>query len=170
MLLFAHKWFTTVMARVTLVACIAVTVWACQPTINNGTVKINKEILQQWQGDLPVSSLVLLPPESHQAGAGYINNTALLKTIWPHFQPDIDIPNIDFKQNIIVYHYNTQFFNRNRIFRVEVSSGVVEVLAMETLSAMPIEDNVAFAMAVIARGGINSIKTRDGLLKLQKLD
>ena len=163
MLLFGHKCYTTVMVQVTLVASMSMAVWACQPTVNNVTAKINKEILQQWQGDLPVSSLVLLPSESHQAGVGYINNTALLKTIWPHLQLEIDTPNIDFRQNIIVYHYNTQFYNRNRIFKVEVLSGIAEVLAMETLSATPIEDKVAFSMAVITREGINSLKTRDGI-------
>lgn len=163
MLLFGHKWYTTVLAQVSFVASMSMAVWACQPTVNNGTSKINKEILQQWQGDLPVSSLVLLPSESHQAGVGYINNTTWLKTIWPHLQLEIDTPNIDFKQNIIVYHYNTQFYNRNRIFKVEVHSGIAEVLAMETLSATPIEDKVAFSMAVISREGINSLKTRDGI-------
>jgi len=170
MLLFSHKWYTTVLARVTLVASMAMAVWSCQTTIKNETAKINKEILQQWQGDLPVSSLVLLPSESHQAGVGYINNTALLKAIWPHFQRGMVMPNIDFKHNVIVYHYNTQFYNRTRIFKVEVSYGVAEVFAMETLSATPIEDKVAFSMAVITREGIDSLKTRDGMKTLPSTD
>jgi putative lipoprotein len=45
-----------------------------------------------------------------------------------------------------------------------VNNGIAEVLAMETMSAMPIEDKVAMSMGLISRKGINSIRTAVGLI------
>ena len=45
-----------------------------------------------------------------------------------------------------------------------MTEGVAEVLAMETLSAMPIEDKVAMSLAVVPRKGIESIQSSDGTL------
>jgi len=163
----AYKSWTNTIALVAVFVSVAIVLWGCQTSTQSAPEKVNKEILQQWQGDLPVSKLILIPAESHEAGIGYINDVSVLNTVWPYFQPNTKVPNIDFKQHIIVYHYNTQFYNRNRIFKVEVSSGVAEVLAMETMSALPIEDKVAFSMVVITRKGINSLKTRDGLKTIQ---
>jgi hypothetical protein len=39
-----------------------------------------------------------------------------------------------------------------------VKNGVAEVLAMETMSAMPIEDKVAISLAVVGRQGISGIQ------------
>lgn len=161
-----NKW-VKLLVQAILFTCCAIVLQSCQTSNKIGIEKINKEILQQWQGDLPVSKLILIPAESHSAGIGYINDVTILKNIWPYIQPDSKLPNIDFEQHLIVYSYNTKYYNRNRIFKVEVSSGVAEVLAMETLSAMPIKDKVAFAMAVVSRKGITSLKTRDGLKTIQ---
>ena len=51
-------------------------------------------------------------------------------------------PEIDFTVNLVLFARNTQFYNRINIGKVNVSNGVAEVLAMETMSAMPIEDKV----------------------------
>ena len=49
-------------------------------------------------------------------------------------------------------------YNRIRIGKVNVKNGVAEVLAMETMSAMPIEDKVAMSLAVVGRQGISGIQ------------
>ena len=45
-----------------------------------------------------------------------------------------------------------------------MKDGVAEVLAMETMSAMPIEDKVAMSLAVVPRKGIESIQSSEGML------
>ncbi|MBW2452330.1 MAG: hypothetical protein JRF07_08260, partial [Deltaproteobacteria bacterium] len=53
---------------------------------------------------------------------------------------------------------NVEFFNRTNIFRVTLADGTLEVLAMETMSAIPVEDTVALALAVVPRAGIETLK------------
>ena len=155
-----------------LVNIISITVFTllsfgCQANDNNANAdKINKEPLQQWQGDLPLAVLKQLPPASYKAGMGYINNQKTLDVIWPAIQNDTAKPDINFEKNIIVYVYNREFYNRTRISKIEVRSGVAEIIAMETLSALPIKDKVAFAMVLIEKEGITGLQTTDGLLTI----
>ena len=50
------------------------------------------------------------------------------------------------------------FYNRISIFKITLKDGVIEILAMETMSALPIEDKVAMALAEIPRAGVESIQ------------
>lgn len=68
------------------------------------------------------------------------------------------LPAVDFSRNIVVFTRNTQFYNHTAILRVTLLEGVAEVIAMETMSANPIKDKVAMAMAVIPREGLREIK------------
>ena len=72
-----------------------------------------------------------------------------------------DAPEIDFTVNLVLFARNTQFYNRINIGKVNVSNGVAEVLAMETMSAMPIEDKVAMSLVVVVREGITAIQAGD---------
>jgi len=45
------------------------------------------------------------------------------------------------------------------IFKITLKGGNVEILTMETMSALPIEDKVAMAMVVIPRTGVKFIQT-----------
>ena len=74
---------------------------------------------------------------------------------------------IDFKGNLVFFARNTQFYNRISIGQVKVANGVAEVLAMETMSAMPIEEKVAMSMAVVARQGITALQTGDETIPLK---
>ena len=47
-----------------------------------------------------------------------------------------------------------------------MTNGVAEVLAMETMSAMPIEDKVAMSLVVIARQGITGIQSGDKIIQI----
>ena len=73
--------------------------------------------------------------------------------------PGEPIPQVDFNRNLVVFSRNMTYFNRSRIFKVTLIGGVAEVLAMETMSAMPIEDVLVLALAAVPRGGIKFIQT-----------
>ena len=120
------------------------------------------EVLQSWQGDYPVAQLDALPEGQRERGIGYIADAEAFDNVWKAFQPGEAVPEVDFTNNLVLFARNTQFFNRVRIGKVEVTNGVAEVLAMETLSAMPIEDKVAMSLAVVPRRGIESIQSSDG--------
>ncbi|MCK4604026.1 MAG: hypothetical protein KAU41_04920 [Deltaproteobacteria bacterium] len=60
------------------------------------------------------------------------------------------------------------FYNRISIGKVNVKNGVAEVLAMETMSAMPIQDKVAMSLVVVARQGITAIQTGDKDIPINK--
>lgn len=126
------------------------------------------EILQSWQGDYPVSQLDLLLEVQEQQGLGFVNDAETFKSVWKAFKPGEDVPEIDFTINLVLYARNTQFFNRIRIGKVTAMNGVAELIAMETLSAMPIEDKVAISFIVVHRQGIVAIKARDGNILIVK--
>jgi uncharacterized membrane protein len=134
---------------------------------NSGHVKTvggEATILHSWQGDYPVARLNELPEGQREHGIGYIADAKTFENVWKAFQPGEAVPEVDFKDNLVLFARNTQFFNRIRIGTVNVTKGEAEVLAMETMSAMPIEDKVAMSLAVVARKGIESIRTPDGPL------
>ena len=115
------------------------------------------KILQSWQGNYPVNQLNLLPEGQHEQSIGYLNSSELFSAIWYHFKPGEDTPVIDFKTHLVLFVRNTIYYNRISIGKISVSNGVLDVLAMETMSAMPIEEYVAFSLAVIPHKGIIAI-------------
>ena len=50
---------------------------------------------------------------------------------------------------------------------MNVKNGVAELLAMETMSAMPIEDKVAMSLVVVPRKGIKAIQTVDKIIPIK---
>ena len=124
----------------------------------NGEAKI----LQSWQGDYPVARLDLLPEKQREQAVGFIGDAETFGGVWKAFKPGEAVPEIDFKANLVLFARNTHFYNRIRIGKVSVTNGVAEVLAMETMSAMPIEDKVAMSLVVIPRRGITAIRAAMG--------
>ena len=120
----------------------------------NGEAKI----LQSWQGDYPLNQLDILPENQRQQSVGFIGDAKTFKALWKAFKPGETVPEIDFKANLVLFARNTQFLNRIRIGKVNVTNGVAEVLAMETMSAMPIEDNVFISLVVVARQGMTALQ------------
>ena len=114
-------------------------------------------ILQSWQGDYPVTRLDLLPEKQREQGVGFINDPAVFEAVWKALQPGEGLPEIDFNDRLVLFARNTQFFNRIRIGKIDVKDGVAQVLAMETMSARPIEDKVAMSLVVVARKGITGV-------------
>lgn len=125
-------------------------------------------VLEKWSGDFPVSELRLLPEGQQDSAAGYIGDAETFLPVWRTFMPTEILPAVDFSKNIIVFTRNVQFYNRTAILKVELQDGTAEVLAMETMSARPIEEKVAMAMAVIPREGVMAI--RAGAEKIQVND
>ena len=74
------------------------------------------------------------------------------------------MPEIDFKTSIVFFARNTLFFNSILIGKVNLKGGVAEVLAMETMSAMPIENKVAMSMVVVPRQGISGIQSGEEVI------
>jgi len=126
------------------------------------------KILQSWQGDYPTAQFNLLPENQRENAVGFIGNIETFKAVWNAFKPEEDLPSIDFNTNFVIFAKNTQFYNRIRIGKVNVTNGVAEVLAMETLSARPIEDKVAMSLVVLNRQGITGIQSNGKIIQIKK--
>ena len=123
-------------------------------------------ILQSWSGDYPVAQLDLLPEALRDSPVGYIDDANTFGRIWQAFKPEEAIPAVDFKVNLVLFVRNTQFYNRINIGKVKLEKGVGEIVAMETLSAIPIEDRVAMSLVVVSRKGITGIKSGNTVISL----
>jgi hypothetical protein len=66
---------------------------------------------------------------------------------------------VDFRINLIVFYRNVVFYNRTSIGKIIQNGSTIEILAMETMSALPIEDKVSIFLAIIPRAGVTSITT-----------
>ena len=148
-----------------LFACLLLLVTAV-PFLLSGCAKNNPidkttmdiPLIEKWSGDYPVSGLEKLPAGQQDRGAGYIGDAETFVPVWRLFMPTEILPAIDFSKNIVVFSRNIQFYNRTSILKVTLQSGTAEILAMETMSAMPIKEKVAMSMAVIPREGILAIQ------------
>jgi len=116
-------------------------------------------ILQSWSGDYPVAELQRLPAGQQQTRVGHLGNAAAFESVWAAFKPGEAVPEVDFGKHLVVFHRNVNFYNRTRIFKVTLRDGVADVLAMETLSAIPIMDKVSMALAVIPRASVKSLRS-----------
>jgi len=139
---------------------------SCSESQQNGIVEdavsnADVKIMQSWQGDYPVDQLTLLPEGQRDQIVGYINDAETFSDIWNQFKPGANVPEINFETNLVFFVRNIQYYNRISIGKVTITNGVVDVLAMETMSAIPIEDNLALSLAVIPRKGITAIKIGD---------
>jgi len=128
----------------------------------NGEAKI----LQSWQGDYPADQFQLLPGNQQEQAIGFIGDAKTFAGVWKAFKPGDAVPEIDFKTNLVLFARNTQFYNRISIGKVNAANGVAELLAMETMSAMPIEDKVAMSIVVVARKGITAIQAGDKIIAI----
>jgi hypothetical protein len=116
-------------------------------------------IRERWQGDYPVAQLARLPEGQRRARVGYLGDAATFAAVWRAFKPGEPVPPVDFDRQLVLFVRNVQFYNRTSIGKVTLKDGAVEVLAAETLSALPIEDKAAMALAVIPRAGVRFIQT-----------
>ena len=68
------------------------------------------------------------------------------------------MPEMDFSKNLVVFTRNVTFYNRLSIFKITLTGDTIEVMAMETRTALPLEDHAAMAMVAIPRDGIKYIQ------------
>ena len=133
-----------------LLACAPVAVQSSEPQDLLPSAK--------WSGDYPVAALGLLPDGQQQNRVGYIGDAATFAKVWQRLMPEEALPAVDFKNDLVIFSRNTVYYNRTNIFKVTLNTGVAEVLAMETMTAMPVEDKAAMALAVVPRAGIKAIR------------
>jgi len=125
------------------------------------------DIVNFWHGDYPADQLNLLPETQRGLGVGVIEDARTFKTVWQAFKPGQDIPEIDFKETLVLFARNIQYYNRIAIGQVNVTDGVAEVLAMETMSARPIEDKVGMSLAAVSRKGITAVRSGEKILRIK---
>ncbi len=125
-------------------------------------------ILQVWSGDYPVAELSRLPAGQADEPAGYIGDRATFASVWEVMSPSLPLPEVDFTTNMVVFHRNTVFYNRTAIMRAVLTDRTLEILARETLSAMPIEEKIAMSLAVIPRSGVKFMQAGSRLIPVTK--
>ena len=118
-------------------------------------------ILHKWSGDFPIDNIDRLPEGQTDTSIGYIGTKSNFANAWKAFKPEEPVPQVDFSKSLVVFTRNVTFYNRLSIFKVTLKEGTVDVMSMETRSALPIEDNAAMAMAVIPREGIKNIQVEN---------
>jgi putative lipoprotein len=124
------------------------------------------KIFQQWQGLYPVKELSRLPEGQRDTSAGFIANPQDFARIWTSFKANEKAPEVDFQQHIILFVRNTQFLNSTRVFKVTLTAGLLEPLAIETRSAKPIGTEVYMALVEIPREGAKAVKCGDKQVNL----
>jgi hypothetical protein len=120
---------------------------------------VDLPVLRKWNGDYPVARLDLLPEHQRRTRVGYLGDAEAFAEVWKAFKPGEGVPEVDFGVKLVVFSRNVDYYNRTAIFKVGLKNGVAEILAMETLSAIPIGDNVAMAMAEVPRAGIRFLQS-----------
>jgi hypothetical protein len=158
------SFYVTALALVLLVGCSRSYTKTETKADSPQAVSGEAEILQSWHGDYPVAHLKLMPEKQREKSVGFVDDAETFEAVWKAFKPNEDVPKIDFKANLVLFSRNTQFYNRISIGKVKVTNGVAEVLAMETKSAIPIEDKVAISLVVVSRSGITAIQTGDEII------
>jgi len=129
---------------------------------------VDLPVIQAWSGDYPVSQLDRLPEGQRQSRVGYLGDREAFASVWKAFKPGEEVPEADFGRNIVVFTRNVQFYNRTRILKVTLKDGVAEILAMETMSALPIEEKVAMALAEIPRSGVRFLQSGSDRIPVEK--
>jgi len=134
--------------------------WCPTATAQGGDAQ-DLRILQEWRGDYPVCELSRFPETKRRLPIGYLDNRQQFTDVWQVFKPEEKIPEVDFAEHLVLFARNVVFFNRVGIAKVVLRDTVAEILIMETMSALPIEDKVGMALAVIPRAGVKYIKAGD---------
>lgn len=130
---------------------------ACAAT-TSATSPQDLPLLHSWSGTYPVSALHKLPAGQQHNRNGYIADAPSFAAVWGLFMPAEPQPKIDFANHLVIFSRNVRFFNRTSIVKAQLKDGVLDVLAIATMSAQPIRERVAMAIAVIPREGIERLR------------
>jgi hypothetical protein len=129
------------------------------PAMAQEVEPVDIPILKKWAGDYPLSALLRLPEAQRSSAVGYIDDGDTFRAVWQAFEPGQNLPRVDFIRQLVVFCRNVEFYNRTSISKITLRDGLAEVLAVETMSAVPIEDKVGMALALISREGVRFIQT-----------
>jgi hypothetical protein len=79
---------------------------------------------------------------------------------WQHDQQIVSADSINAPplNNGVTRFLHAFYFNHTNIVKVTLRDGIAEIIALETRSALPLEDKVAISMAVISRTGVQFIQ------------
>jgi hypothetical protein len=124
-------------------------------------------IINHWIGEYPVARLDRLPEAQRDTPIGFINDPDIFRAVWQAFKPKAELPKLDFDHNMVIFIRNVRFFNRTRILKVVLTDGIAEIVAMETRSAMPIEDQVAMALAEIPKKSVRAFRSGKHLIPVR---
>ncbi len=123
-----------------------------------GIPPVDLHVLRTWGGDYPVAQLDQLPEGQRRSRIGYLGDEKRFVAVWKALKPGEEVPDVDFGRNLVVFSRNVEFYNRTSIVKVSLKGGVAEILAMETMSARPVEEKVAMALAEIPRAGVRFLQ------------
>lgn len=124
-------------------------------------------IINRWYGDYPVARLDRLPEGQRNTPAGFIDDPETFQAVWQAFKPKDVPPEPDFDHNIVIFLRNVTFFNRLRILKIALTEGIADIGAMETQSALPIEGQVAMALAEIPKKGVRAVRAGKHLIAMR---
>jgi len=137
----------------------ALAVFACVRTLSAAEdPPVDLPVSRTWSGDYPVAQLDRLPEGQRRSRVGYLGDKEVFAAVWKAFKPGEEVPDVDFDRNLVVFSRNVDFYNRTNILKVTLKGGVAEILAMETMSALPIEEKAAMALAEIPRAGVRFLQ------------
>jgi len=147
-----------------LVGCLALvfTLTACTVVAEPASESRPLPIFQSWSGTYPLSALERLPAGQRRNATGYIGDPQTFAAVWQVFMPGEDVPEVDFASRLVIFYRNVRYFNRASIVQVTLTDGGVDALAIETMTARPIVDEVAMALATVPREGVRFIRQTGG--------
>jgi len=141
---------------------LAITLTACAVVAESTPEAQPLPIFRSWSGTFPLSALERLPENQRSNATGYIADPQTFAAVWQAFMPGEDVPEVDFAARLVVFYRNVRYFNRTSIVQVTLTDGGVDVLAIETMTARPIVDEVAMALATVPREGVRFIRLTGG--------
>ena len=124
-------------------------------------------IINHWIGEYPVARLDRLPEVQRDTPIGFIDDPDIFRAVWRAFKPNDESPKLDFDHHMVIFIRNVRFFNRTRILKVVLTDGIADIVAMETRSALPIEDKVAMALAEIPKKGVRAFRSGKHLIPVR---
>jgi len=143
--------------RLFIYVCLALAPIACTAVAEPTAEPQPLPIFESWSGTYPLSALDLLPAAQRGNASGYIGNPQTFAAVWQAFMPGEELPEVDFATRLVIFYRNVRFFNRTNIVQAKLTNGRLELLAIETMTARPITDTVAMALATVPREGVRFI-------------
>jgi hypothetical protein len=141
------------MIKKSILPSLAILVLGFSPLLHAEPIKPT----QQWSGFYPVKKLVKLPAKQQKSAVGAIQDKKTWEAVFKAFQPDVKVPEIDFKTKIVVFARNIRFVNRIIGLSGMVEKETLVLRYAATRTARPIVDQVFLVAAVFSSKGISKI-------------